>query len=97
MMLVISFGFGICLTPAGSMGVGGAFIASLTPIPYLNAVVSPAGILPSLIREGVTHTSIALAVSAPIVGGIWILASWGLLRSVASSFVMTVRRLAGTN
>jgi ABC-type transport system involved in multi-copper enzyme maturation permease subunit len=97
MMLVISFGFGICLTPAGSMGVGGAFIASLTPIPYLNAVISPADILPSLIREGVTHTSIALAVSAPIVGGIWILASWGLLRSVASSFVMTVRRLAGTN
>jgi hypothetical protein len=25
------------------------------------------------------------------------LASWGLLRSIAASFVMTVRRLAGTN
>lgn len=98
MMLVISFGLGICMTPARSMGVGGAFIASLSPIPYLVATISPAsGILTSLIQEGLTQTSIALVASAPIAGGMWILASWGLLRSVASSFVMTVRRLAGTS
>lgn len=98
MMLAISFGLGICMTPAGSMGVAGAFVASLSPIPYLIAITSPAsGIFPSLIQEGVTQTSIALVVSAPIAGAIWILASWGLLRSIAASFVMTVRRLAGTN
>ena len=98
MMLAISFGLGICMTPAGSMGVAGAFVASLSPVPYLVAITSPAsGILPSLIQEGVTQTSIALVVSAPIAGAIWILASWGLLRSIAASFVMTVRRLAGTN
>ena len=98
MMLVISFGLGICVTPAGSMGFAGAFIASLSPIPYVAVITYPAsGILPSLIGNGVSQTSIALSISAPIAGVIWILASWGLLRSVASSFVMTVRRLAGTS
>jgi ABC-type transport system involved in multi-copper enzyme maturation permease subunit len=97
MMLIISFGLGICMTPAQSMNAGGAFIASLSPIPYVIAIISPASGLPSLIREGVSQTSIALAVSAPIAGGIWILASWGLLRSIAGSFVTTVRRMAGTN
>jgi ABC-type transport system involved in multi-copper enzyme maturation permease subunit len=98
MMVAISFGLGICMTPAGSMGVAGAFVASLSPIPYLVAITSPAGgILPSLIQGGVTQTTIALVISAPIAGAIWILASWGLLRSIAASFVKTVRRLAGTN
>ncbi len=97
MMIAISFGLGLCMTPAASMGFGGAFIASLSPIPYLVAITSPAsGILTSLIRDGVTQTSTALALSAPIAGGIWILASWGLLTSISTSFVMTVRRLAGT-
>ena len=98
MLLAISFGLGICMTPAGSMGVASAFISSLSPIPYLVAITSPAsGVLPSLIQEGLTQTSIALAVSAPLAGALWILASWGLLRSISASFVMTVRRLAGTN
>jgi ABC-type Na+ efflux pump permease subunit len=98
MMLAISFGLGICMTPAGSMGVAGAFVACLSPIPYLVAITSPGGgIFPSLIQEGVIETSIALVISAPLAGAVWILASWGLLRSIAASFVLTVRRLAGTN
>ena len=98
MILALSFGLGFCLVPAGSMGATGAFVASLTPIPYLIATTYPAnGILPSLIQEGVMQTSVALVVSAPIAGAIWILASWGLHRSIAASFVITVRRLAGTN
>ena len=98
MILALSFGLGFCLVPAGSMGAAGAFVASLTPIPYLIATTYPAnGILPSLIQEGVMQTSVALVVSAPIAGAIWILASWGLHRSIAASFVITVRRLAGTS
>lgn len=97
MVLAISFGLGVCMTPAGSMGVGGAFFASFSPISYLFASTYAVEFLPSLVGSGLAQTSISLVICAPIAGTIWILASWGLLRSIAASFVMTVRRLAGTN
>jgi ABC-type transport system involved in multi-copper enzyme maturation permease subunit len=98
MMLVISFGLGGCMTPAGSFGFGGALIAALSPVPYVVAISSSAkGLLPNLFQGGVLQANMVLFLSAVLAGTIWSLVSWGLLRSIANSFVITVRRLSGTS
>ncbi|HIB01958.1 MAG TPA: hypothetical protein EYO31_08920 [Phycisphaerales bacterium] len=79
------------------MGVVGSLFAALSPFNLLFTTLSPATTLPELLSSGVLRANIEFGISAIIAGGVWTLISIGLLRSMSSSFVVTVRRLAGVN
>jgi hypothetical protein len=96
LVLVVTGGLGICMLPSSNLGVIGSFFASLSPINNVFATLTPASTLPVLLRDGVYQANLSLGITSFISGGIWMLISFGLLRSMASSFVVTVRRLAGT-
>ncbi len=97
-LLVVTVGLGLCIVPAGSgMGHLGSYIAALSPANYVMATLFPATVVDSTMRSGgglMAGTSLAIA--AFVAAGTWSLICWGLVRSMAASFVMTVRRLAGT-
>jgi ABC-type transport system involved in multi-copper enzyme maturation permease subunit len=96
LVLLVTGGLGVCLLPSSNLGVIGSFFASLSPINNVFATLTPASTLPVLLRDGVYQANLSLGITSFISGGIWMLISFGLLRSMASSFVVTVRRLAGT-
>ncbi|MBT6270385.1 MAG: ABC transporter permease subunit [Phycisphaerae bacterium] len=97
LIFVVTSGLGICLVPSSSMGVVGSLFAALSPINLLFTTLSPATTLPELLSNGVLRANIEFGISTIIAGGVWTLISIGLLRSMSSSFVVTVRRLAGVN
>jgi uncharacterized membrane protein len=97
LIFVVTSGLGICLVPSSSMGVVGSLFAALSPFNLLFTTLSPATTLPELLSSGVLRANIEFGISAIIAGGVWTLISIGLLRSMSSSFVVTVRRLAGVN
>ncbi|MBC8201160.1 MAG: ABC transporter permease subunit, partial [Planctomycetes bacterium] len=95
LVLVVTGGLGLCLLPSSTLGVIGSFFAALSPIIIVLATLTPAQTLPVLLNDGVYQANLSLGIASFIAGGIWMLISFGLLRSMASSFVVTVRRLAG--
>lgn len=97
LVLVVTGGLGLCLLPSSTLGVIGSFFAALSPINIVLATLTPAQTLPVLLNDGVYQANLSLGIASFIAGGIWMLISFGLLRSMASSFVVTVRRLAGIN
>lgn len=96
LVFVVTGGLGLCIAPAGNMGAVGSLIASLSPINDVFAILTPVQTLPDVLLDGVTSANISMGVCSIIAGVIWTLISYGLLRSMASTFVVTVRRLAGT-
>jgi hypothetical protein len=97
LVLGVTGGLGLCLLPSSNLGVIGSFFAALSPINAVLATLTPAKTLPVLLNDGVYQANLSLGIASFIAGGIWMLISFGLLRSMASSFVVTVRRLAGIN
>jgi hypothetical protein len=57
----------------------------------------PANTLPAVLQDGIFSANISLGIACVVSGILWSLVSFGLLRSMAASFVVTVRRLAGVN
>ena len=97
LVLVVTGGLGICLIPSSTMGHIGSFFAALSPINAVRSTLMSADVIPSVISEGVAVANISLGISSVVAGILWSLISMGLLRSMSSSFVITVRRLAGIN
>ncbi len=97
LVLVVTGGLGLCLVPSSNMGIAGSIFASLSPINDVFATIMPVKSLPAVLSNGVLSANISLGIASVAAGFIWSLVSFGLLRSMASSFVVTVRRLAGIN
>tara|TARA_B100000959_G_scaffold13689_1_gene13532 strand:- start:203 stop:2026 length:1824 start_codon:yes stop_codon:yes gene_type:complete len=97
LVLVVTGGLGLCLIPSSNMGIAGSIFASLSPINDVFATMMSVNTLPAVLSNGVLSANISLGIASVAAGVIWSLVSFGLLRSMASSFVVTVRRLAGIN
>jgi ABC-type transport system involved in multi-copper enzyme maturation permease subunit len=97
LVLIVTGGLGVCLLPSSNLGVAGSLFAALSPINFVFATMSTVQTLPAILNGGVFGANVYLGFASLISGGVWMLVSFGLLRSMASSFVVTVRRLAGFN
>jgi ABC-type transport system involved in multi-copper enzyme maturation permease subunit len=97
LVLIVTSGLGLCLVPSSNLGVAGSIFATLSPINDIFATMTTVQTLPAVLSGGVLWANVSLGIASLIAGGIWLLVSFGLLRSMASSFVVTVRRLAGFN
>jgi hypothetical protein len=95
LVFVVTGGLGICLLPSSDMGFIGGLFASLSPVNNSFAILTPERTLPDLIKGGIGPANISLGICSIAAGFFWMGISYGLLRSMASSFVVTVRRLAG--
>ncbi len=92
---IIIFGLGLCVIPLRTTEYARAFFSSLSPISQLFAVMHGATTLPKLLAEGIATSNAWIAACSVLSGFLWTLICWGLLKSMTTSFVMTVRRLAG--
>ncbi len=94
-VLPVTAALGFCLVPASDMGHVGSLVASLSPLNFLLATIDPTAPLDSIMRSDPETAGLSLVIGAVIGGCVWSLLTWGLLRGMTASFVMTVRRLAG--
>ena len=95
LVCIVTFGLGLCMSPAGQMIHVGSVFASLSPITSMYATMSSTTVLPTLMERGPSTANISMAVSSIVAGVIWTFISYGLLKSMSASFVVTVRKLAG--
>ena len=79
------------------MGMIGSLFAVLSPINIVFATLAPVNTLPAVLNDGLLSANVTLGIASIVSGTIWLFVSFGLLRSMSSSFVVTVRRLAGIN
>ncbi|MDP6601380.1 MAG: ABC transporter permease subunit [Phycisphaerales bacterium] len=94
-VLPVTVALGFCLVPASDMGHIGSLVAALSPLNFLLATIDPTAPLDSIMRSDPSSAGMSLVIGAVIGGCVWSLLTWGLLRGMTTSFVMTVRRLAG--
>jgi hypothetical protein len=88
---------GVCGVPAGqNMPVVGAIITSLSPINLLWAIVLPASTVPKSLLNDPVSCRVALVVGAAIAAGGYAMVVYAMHTTMKRSFMMTVRRLAGT-
>lgn len=95
LVLVVTGGLSICLIPVQGIHMLGIGFSSLSPLASVFVTLSPVQSLPKLLGESILWANVNMGIGIIIAGGVWSLISFGLLRSMASSFVVTVRRLAG--
>ena len=95
LVFIVMGGLSICLMPIQEIPFLGVGFSSLSPVASIFVTLSPVQSMPKLLGEGVLSANVNMGIGMIIAGGIWSLVSFGLLRSMASSFVVTVRRLAG--
>ncbi|MFZ9914256.1 MAG: hypothetical protein ACO3IB_02825, partial [Phycisphaerales bacterium] len=89
--------FGVCATGMGrSIPYVGAAAAALSPINMLYATVDPAGAIEESLSDlGAARVSLLIGtVTAAVAYGV---AGWAMHGAMKKGFMMTVRRLAGTN
>ncbi|MCE2881011.1 MAG: hypothetical protein LW636_01435 [Planctomycetaceae bacterium] len=89
--------FGVCATGMGrSIPYVGAAAAALSPINMLYATVDPAGAIEESLGDlGAARVSLLIGtVAAAMAYGV---AGWAMHGAMKKGFMMTVRRLAGTN
>jgi len=97
LVFIITGGLGMCVLPVQGVGFLGAFFSTLSPVSSVfSTLVASDLIHPSVQSNGILSANVALGITSIGAGLLWSLASFGLLRSMTSSFVVTVRRLAGT-
>lgn len=94
-VFIVTASLSMCLIPMGISGTVGSIFSSLSPIENVFVMLSPATRLPSILDNGIGVANITLGITSVISGLLWCLISWGLIRSMSTSFVPTVRRLAG--
>jgi hypothetical protein len=97
LVFIVTGGLSICLIPVQGIDLLGVGFSSLSPLSSIFAILSPAQSMSSMLAKGVLTANVNMGIAFIIAGGVWSLVCFGLLRSMASSFVVTVRRLAGIN
>ena len=96
-MLVIVGVIGLCGTASGQ-GIPylGAIISSASPFNLVFASFMPDSAIPETVKEAGAGFGLTLLLGAAIAGAIYLGIVLGMLASMKKSFMMTVRRLAGT-
>ncbi|MCH7547414.1 MAG: ABC transporter permease subunit [Planctomycetes bacterium] len=88
----------LCAIPAGeNLSVLGAWIVNINPINLTFANIYPDQAIPSALSGGLASARIHLIIGAIMVAGIYGVAVYLLHTNMKRTFMMTVRRLAGTN
>jgi ABC-type transport system involved in multi-copper enzyme maturation permease subunit len=88
---------GVCGIPAGqNMPVIGALITSLSPVNLLWAIFLPASTVPRSLSNDPVSCRVALVVGALIAAAGYAIVVYAMHTTMKRSFMMTVRRLAGT-
>jgi hypothetical protein len=80
----------------GQMGVFGAALAAASPANLLMAIVDPAAAMPSAMRDSVSAGRTGLLIGSAVFAAAYAGISVAMHTSMKRSFMMTVRRLAGT-
>ena len=99
-VLVIMLVIGFCGVSSGEgIPVLGSFLASISPINLLLAAIQPSEYLKGSFAEGasVQTTRIALFAGGMLFAFVYVLVVFFMHSSMKKSFMMTVRRLAGTS
>ena len=78
------------------MGIMGSVMSAFSPANLLFAHISPASWIPSSLNSGIGAARITLFISAIFAGATYAAISYGMHMTMKRSFMMTVRRLAGT-
>ena len=97
LVCIVTGGLSMCLIPIRNIELLGAIFGSLSPISNVFTTLTPAQTLPSVLQNGYFAANTGMGFASIVSGVIWSLVCLGLLRSMSSSFVTTVRRLAGIN
>jgi ABC-type transport system involved in multi-copper enzyme maturation permease subunit len=88
----------LCAIPAGtSMTVLGSAFVAVSPINLLFALVYPAQTIPSALETGIPAARTSLVIGSLISAVIYAALVYGMHTNMKRTFMMTVRRLAGTN
>ncbi|MCP3904700.1 MAG: hypothetical protein GY715_13825, partial [Planctomycetes bacterium] len=88
----------LCGVPAGqNLSFLGALMAAMSPINLLFAIVYPASAIPSALADGVPAARMSLVIGAAVTAVIYAAISYGMHTNMKRTFMMTVRRLAGTS
>jgi ABC-type transport system involved in multi-copper enzyme maturation permease subunit len=88
---------GICGIPAGqNMPIVGALITSLSPMNLLWAIVLPAATVPKSLLNNPVSCRVALVAGAMFAAVGYAMVVYAMHTTMKRSFMMTVRRLAGT-
>ncbi|MHC5113940.1 MAG: ABC transporter permease [Planctomycetota bacterium] len=88
----------LCGMPAGrNLSFLGALMAALSPVNLLFAIVYPAKAIPSALAGGVPAARMSLVIGAAATAVIYTAISYGMHTNMKRTFMMTVRRLAGTS
>ena len=89
---------GVCAWPAGQeMPILGAAMSALSPINLLWAIVYPAATIPKSLAADPVGSRTAMVVGAALAAGCFSAVVYGMMTTMKRSFMMTVRRLAGTS
>jgi ABC-type transport system involved in multi-copper enzyme maturation permease subunit len=90
--------FGLCLMPTGgTFSTFGAWFNALSPANSLFATVYPAWAIPDAVTSGEGAMRGALVVGALCAAAGYAAAAYAIHSNMKRTFMMTVRRLAGTN
>ena len=96
-VLVVVAVLSLCGSVGGrEMGVFGAVIASASPLNLVYTIVLPLESVPDAMSANAGTARTAIVIGAAIFAGIYAAISFGMHTSMKRSFMMTVRKLAGT-
>ncbi|MHC5005018.1 MAG: hypothetical protein ACYTJ0_18065 [Planctomycetota bacterium] len=88
----------LCAVPAGtSMTVLGSAFVTVSPINLLLALVYPARTIPSALVTGIPAARLSLLIGAVVTAVVYAALVYGMHANMKRTFMMTVRRLAGTS
>jgi ABC-type transport system involved in multi-copper enzyme maturation permease subunit len=94
---IVGLVLGLCGMAGGQSIPGiGAFMNALTPFNLVAATVTPESVAERTIEEGLTLYRGSLAVGAVVAGLLAAVAVWAMHRAMKTTFMFTVRKLAGT-
>lgn len=97
-VLVVVGVLSLCAMPAGrSLHLPGAVMTAFSPVNLVFSIVYPAETIPSALDGSVGSARTALVIGALIAAVAYAAISYGMHTTMKRTFMMTVRRLAGTS
>jgi hypothetical protein len=97
LVVVVVGVLGLCGMATGSnLSFLGAIFSALSPINLVFAIVYPGETLPSALEGGLAATRTSIVIGSMIAAVVYAAISYGLHTNMKNTFMMTVRRLAGT-